>query len=205
MVIARDIQQRWLPILAVAVSGAILLWSVYGVIGRLLPAQSVAPAIKQDGEVRRANAGDYKIQEIVNAHLFGETQQQVVEKQVAPRTRLQLKLMGMVASDDPKRAVAVIAANNGPSQPYRIGEAIKPSGAVLRAVEPEKVIIERSGRIESLYLERPSINAPGKTSDSHTIPENTATHSAPKTTNQQKDQPPVSPAPKTLPSPPVPG
>ncbi len=205
MVIARDIQQRWLPVLAVAVSAALALWVIVDVAGRLIPAQSGAPAIKQDTGVPAAKVGDYKIQEIVNAHLFGETKQQVVEKLAAPRTRLQLKLMGMVASADPQRAVAVIAANNGPSQPYRIGEAIKPSGAVLRAVEPEKVIIERSGRMESLYLERPSINAPDKTSDTHTMPANTATHSAPKTTNQQEGPPPVPPAPKTLPSSSVPG
>lgn len=91
----------------------------------------------------------------------------VVEQQViqdAPKTRLNLVLVGAVASSNPKLSLAVIA-NRGTQATYGINEEIEGTRAKLKAVLVDRVIIDNSGRDETLMLEgieykRLSVSAP---------------------------------------------
>ncbi len=89
--------------------------------------------------------------------LFGEyseaTPEVVVQKVVdAPKTRLNLTLVGVVASNDASKNLAVIA-NRGSQATYGINEIIDGTRAKLKAVLPDRVIIDNSGRDETLMLE----------------------------------------------------
>lgn len=96
------------------------------------------------------------IAELLAANLFGEESQatpQVVKQVVdAPKTSLNLVLVGVVASSDSKSSLAVIA-NRGSQETYGIGEDITGTRARLSNVLRDRVIIENQGRNETLMLE----------------------------------------------------
>jgi general secretion pathway protein C len=110
------------------------------------------------------------ISSLQQSNLFGAynpTTPAVVEQQViqdAPKTRLNLVLVGAVASSNPKLSLAVIA-NRGTQATYGINEEIEGTRAKLKAVLVDRVIIDNSGRDETLMLEgieykRLSVSAP---------------------------------------------
>ncbi|MDD3762838.1 MAG: type II secretion system protein GspC [Nevskiales bacterium] len=72
----------------------------------------------------------------------------------APDTRLSLKLMGVLAgTDDAPTSRALIAASNGEEKPYAVGDEVI-SGVSLKAVYPDRVILERQGNFETLRLDK---------------------------------------------------
>nr|WP_231892596.1 MULTISPECIES: type II secretion system protein GspC [unclassified Vibrio] len=96
------------------------------------------------------------ISSLLNANLFGSESEEApkVTEQVvdAPKTRLSLVLVGVVASTNQKNSLAVIA-NKGSQDTYGIGETIDGTRAQLRNVLKDRVIIENQGRDETLMLE----------------------------------------------------
>jgi general secretion pathway protein C len=100
----------------------------------------------------------------------------VVEQQViqdAPKTRLNLVLVGAVASSNPKLSLAVIA-NRGTQATYGINEEIEGTRAKLKAVLIDRVIIDNSGRDETLMLEgieykRLAVSAPAPPRSSSSV------------------------------------
>ncbi|MBY5948621.1 type II secretion system protein GspC [Photobacterium rosenbergii] len=135
------------------------------VVGRMVwlalqPAQ--APANWQASTVAvSSNAGGNRseVAKVLNMNLFGRYQQNapVVErkqpvKQDAPQTRLNLTLVGLVASSNPQTALAVIT-HRGKQNTYGLNEAIEGTRATLQAVYPDRVIIRNSGRDETLMLD----------------------------------------------------
>ncbi|WP_299687052.1 type II secretion system protein GspC [uncultured Vibrio sp.] len=98
------------------------------------------------------------ISSLQQSNLFGAynpTSAPVVEQPViqdAPKTRLNLVLVGAVASSNPKRSLAVIA-NRGTQATYGINEQIEGTRVKLKAVLVDRVIIDNSGRDETLMLE----------------------------------------------------
>lgn len=69
----------------------------------------------------------------------------------APKTRLQLTLRGVAASPSVADARAIIADPSGRERHYRPGEAV-PGGAELGEIHPDRVILMRNGRPETLPL-----------------------------------------------------
>ena len=139
----------------------VLAW----VVGRMVwlalqPTQ--APANWQASTVAvSANTGSNRseVAQVLNMNLFGRYQQNapVVErkqpvKQDAPQTRLNLTLVGLVASSNPQTALAVIT-HRGKQNTYGLNEAIEGTRATLQAVYPDRVIIRNSGRDETLMLD----------------------------------------------------
>ncbi|PWI32960.1 type II secretion system protein GspC [Vibrio albus] len=98
------------------------------------------------------------ISQLVNANLFGEYSEKAVSKPVAPvvtdapKTRLNLVLVGVVSSSAPETSLAVIA-NRGSQATYGIGEEIEGTRATLKSVLVDRVIIDNAGRFETLMLE----------------------------------------------------
>jgi general secretion pathway protein C len=72
----------------------------------------------------------------------------------APASRSGLVLRGTVAAADATLGVAFIAEGEGATdRAYRAGESL-PSGAHLREVHADRVLIERAGALETLALSR---------------------------------------------------
>ncbi|MGD8629562.1 MAG: type II secretion system protein GspC [Gammaproteobacteria bacterium] len=130
---------------------AALTWSV------LAPAEDAAPAVVETAAapVQRNEELDL-IREIPGWHLMGVVSQQAAPVAAAapieaPDTRLKLVLHGVLASDDPQHARAIIADPRGKEEQYAIGDNL-PGNAELGEVHPDRVILKRNGRYETLRL-----------------------------------------------------
>jgi len=87
----------------------------------------------------------------------------------APDTRLKLVLHGVFASEESGKARAIIADPRGKEEHYAIGDSL-PGNAELSEVYPDRVILQRNGRYETLRLipdsrskARPVARSPVKT------------------------------------------
>lgn len=97
------------------------------------------------------------LERILSAKLFGQYQQTaapVVQTVTdAPQTTLNLKLTGVVATGKTPEQGTAIIENNGVEQVYAIDEQIEGSGAVLKQVIADRVILQVNGRMETLMLD----------------------------------------------------
>lgn len=103
------------------------------------------------------DANTIDLNKISSAHLFGieqKTQREApaVINTNAPETKLDLKLVGLVFSPSPEDSLAIIASK-GSQDTYGIGETIDKTRAKLKAVLSDKVVIDNSGRDETLSLD----------------------------------------------------
>lgn len=114
-------------------------------------ANKTAPSPTQFTKSSVNTVTDYS--HIVNAHLFGTYKQTTssVAKQDAPETRLNLVLKGVLAVIPMNLASAIIAmGKNGKEDIYGIGDKV--SSATLKEIYADRVILERSGQLETLRM-----------------------------------------------------
>ncbi|MCB1875723.1 MAG: hypothetical protein KDH88_07095 [Chromatiales bacterium] len=133
---------------------------------RLLPAADLprAPAAQAVQVEPMVNEDDGQLDKIAAYHLFGKALPKpvatVTEPVEAPQTQLKLKLLGVIAGDNPERALAIIAEPNGNQdfygvEGYAVNDTVKlevPGGATIRQIFADRVILVRNGREESLPL-----------------------------------------------------
>lgn len=132
-------------------------WRVWASLGNVMAPEGPAAAGDLALPVVEPPAEGSKVERIAAWHLFGQppitpvtAPQPVVE---VPKTRLQLTLRGVAAADATGDARAIIAEAGGRERHYRPGEAV-PGGAKLAEVHPDRVMLERNGRFETLVLTR---------------------------------------------------
>jgi len=102
---------------------------------------------------RQQSEQQNKIQYLSQAHLFGKYEAVINKavKTVAPDTRLNLELKGVLAADPMDNASAIISmGKRGKEDIYGIGDKV--SSATVREIYPDRIILERSGRFETLRL-----------------------------------------------------
>ena len=149
--------------LMLAQSLAVLTWD-------LLPKPQVekgALSVTSARPVTRVGATrQAQLRQISEWHLFGQVQKSspaaVAKVTDAPDTRLNLKLLGVLASSNPALAIAIIADGKGKEDAYAL-ESKLPGNAVLKEIYADRVILEYRGRMEALRLpkeEVASIGAP---------------------------------------------
>lgn len=142
----------WLLVILLAWILGRLVWSV------AQPATGPSPWQAKTVSVSASNRSGFQVSDVLGMNLFGRYQQNapVVKKepvkQDAPETRLNLTLVGVVASSSPQTSLAVIT-NRGKQNTYGLNEAIEGTRATLQAVYVDRVIIRNSGRDETLMLD----------------------------------------------------
>lgn len=98
---------------------------------------------------------------VANAHLFGHAdapRDDLAAAAVdAPETRLNLKLRGILAADEPRYSRAIITSGNQ-DMVYAVGDAVA-GGASVEAVLADRVLLRRGGRLETLRLPRESMDS----------------------------------------------
>jgi general secretion pathway protein C len=101
-----------------------------------------------------AETGSYDLQTLLAANLFGQPVRPAEPAQTPvtaiPTSTLDLTLTGVVAADTD--SLALIRVNNEPETPFAIGDQIA-HGVTLRAVYPDRAIIQRRDLTEALLLE----------------------------------------------------
>jgi general secretion pathway protein C len=96
------------------------------------------------------------VQSIVSAHLFGVAAPDAVDPDKVPNSTANLLLAGTIATQDPKKGVAIIS-DGGPSKVFAVGDNV--GGASLHSVYLDHVILDRGGVLETLPL--PRLQGPG--------------------------------------------
>ncbi|WP_245834741.1 type II secretion system protein GspC [Vibrio salilacus] len=97
------------------------------------------------------------ISQLLNSNIFGQYQNSVPvikqpKVQDAPKSRLNVVLVGIVTSTEANKNLAVIA-NRGQQATYGLDEVIEGTRAKLIQVQTDRVIIDNSGRNETIMLE----------------------------------------------------
>lgn len=135
----------------------------------------VSRSIRASGEVTRTAPERLNLSSLQNSHLFGrytqETPTEAAPIQEAPKSRLNLVLVGAVVSSNSEKSLAVIA-NKGQQETVGIGEAIQGTRAKLVQVHSDRVIIDNAGRNETIMLQGidySAQSAPSSSSSSHRV------------------------------------
>jgi general secretion pathway protein C len=93
------------------------------------------------------------VQAIVSAHLFDvfKPDPTTQDPNNAPLSSANLVLAGTIATENPKKGIAIIS-DGGPSKVFLVGENV--NGASLYSVYLDHVILDRAGNLETLVLPR---------------------------------------------------
>ncbi len=137
---------------------ALLVWVIASSTLKVLTYHSKNNAVVDTGNnanINQPKAPPVQMNQVIAAHLFGRPEQkkEPVQK-VAPKTRLNLALTGVIASNDPKYARAIIASGSKPAKSYGVGDMLGKSNVKLHSIEADKVLLERNGKLESLAMVR---------------------------------------------------
>lgn len=165
---------RLLPGLVAAAFALLLGRALADLVWALVPVPEAAqwrpappPAVTARG------GGVVDVNAIANAALFGRYQAAASSEASllnAPETPLNLTLIGLLADDRESYSRALIASQNE-EKAYAIGDDVT-RGVTLQAIFPDRVILSRGGRLETLRLERDKPGAAA--SASYTPPPATA-------------------------------
>jgi general secretion pathway protein C len=111
-------------------------------------AQTTKPLINN-----QAKQDNFK--QLTSANVFGVSEKAAVQQQAeAPETKLNLTLKGVLAAIPMEMASAIIAqGKNGKEDIYGIGD-VMPGGVTIKEIHPEYIVLERSGRLETLKLQK---------------------------------------------------
>jgi general secretion pathway protein C len=149
----------WLNRIFALIFLLLLAWLAARFSWLLLPAAPATTVIVPVGVANAPVSSTQDIQRLVDARLFGQYQPKSAEPVPvqtvtdAPQTSLNLKLTGVVATaTKPEQGTAVIE-NSGVEQVYAIDEQIEGTSAVLKQVLEDRVLLQVSGRMETLMLD----------------------------------------------------
>jgi len=119
---------------------------------------------RQQQSIRQTSPAAQKdrLREVAGLSLFGKAEDKNInasEQELinAPKTQLRLTLKGLLAVDDPKRAIAIIADDRGKEKHYLIGSVL-PGNAKLHTIYADRVILSRAGRLETLSLPKTKLS-----------------------------------------------
>lgn len=99
--------------------------------------------------------GTVNVEQLLSANLFGSYQATPATTDLnnAPDTRLNLTLLGILSGRGTDDSRALIADGSGEEKPYAVGDDIA-GGATLEAIFPDRVVLMRNGRAETLRLNK---------------------------------------------------
>jgi general secretion pathway protein C len=126
-----------------------LTWAVLGV--RRVP--STAPAVAPGPAAGPAGPA-IDIPAIVNAHLFGVAGASgpgEADPTAVATTQMNLVLVGTIAEADPQKGYAIVGDSPATARVYSVGKTIT-GGTKLHSVYPDRVILDRGGKLEALLL-----------------------------------------------------
>lgn len=154
--VVAKLPQKQLSLIAVQILLLVLVYQIATLTWQVIPVpeHKAAPLPKVSSQSKTDQGLD--INTLTRLNLFGRYDDKPKPAQPvttdAPQTRLRLTLTGVVLSSETKVAGAIIE-NSNRQETYGIGEQITGTRAVLRDVLVDRVIIEQSGRMETLMLE----------------------------------------------------
>lgn len=95
------------------------------------------------------------IEQIPSEHVFGKAGAQGL-----PITSLQLRLLGIIKAVPNKYSRVIISEKNQPGKVYQVGDILS-SGIRVYEINDDSVVLDNGGNLETLPLERPSLEFQG--------------------------------------------
>ncbi|MCT6701292.1 type II secretion system protein GspC [Rheinheimera sp. 4Y26] len=138
----------------------LLAWLAARLSWMLWPTETAAP-VQAVSTANSASNESVTIEPLLAAHLFGQYQAKAEEPVArpapnptdAPKTSLNLKLTGVVATKNKPEQGTAIIESNGVEQVYGVDEQIEGTNASLKQVLEDRVLLQVSGRFETLMLD----------------------------------------------------
>ena len=134
-----------------------LAWLAARITWFVVPTPAQKPLQVSMSGLKTQSNNSSELERVISAKLFGQYQEKATEVVQtvtdAPQTTLNLKLTGVVATGKTPEQGTAIIENNGVEQVYAIDEQIDGSGAVLKQVIEDRVILQVNGRMETLMLD----------------------------------------------------
>src|ERR1700675_1067685 len=129
------------PKLVSMVFAALILLQLLQIGYSLISKPLKSPQPVATAAVPRPQRSGVDIQTVVSAHLFGVavTDPSTQDPENAPQSSANLLLAGTIATQDPKRGVAIISEAGSPAKVYSVGERI--GGGALLLVCPRLVVL----------------------------------------------------------------
>lgn len=154
--------RRWAPRLPAAVTlvcaigagfaAADLGWRLYDA---FVPAPAAAQLMSASRPLEVVADPALTADQLAASEAFGALDTAAVDDSDAPDSRLDLKLRGVIAAAEARYSRAFIANSDGQDRAYAIGAQV-PGGALVHAIHPDRVVLSRSGSLETLRLPRES-------------------------------------------------
>ncbi|MEN3159126.1 type II secretion system protein GspC [Alkalimonas sp. NCh-2] len=135
----------------------LLGWLLARLSWQLLPQPAAEPWQVATGQSTAPSGRSTDLQRLLSFSLFGKVsaQPEVRPEPVvteAPKTRLNVKLTGLVSGVNPNEGSAVIESR-GSELAYKVGEKIEGTNATLYQVFNDRVLLQVTGRFETLMLD----------------------------------------------------
>lgn len=123
--------------------------------GYYLEIQGQSGEASQNQE-KKNNENKMDFTEMRHWNVFGQVKNNTTKKKSvirAPETKLDLKLLGIVHSENKNDSYVIITSGNNKQKLYRIGDSV-PGNARIKQISAAGVTLERAGRYESLKLSK---------------------------------------------------
>jgi general secretion pathway protein C len=147
-----NVVNKYLPPAVAAVLVVTIAYQLAGITWSLVP--GAPPTLTPRPVASKPADLPTDLGKLTNSHLFGEARAEaapVVETVDAPDTSLSLSLTGILSGGPKGRAI--ISANRGQERTYQVGDSVdNADGATLHSVEPDRVLLNRNGKLETLRL-----------------------------------------------------
>jgi len=133
------------------------VYTRYRAVAQMKAAISAAEQAEQVKKSTARPAGD--MHQLASLQLFGTAKQALVapEPVAAPATRLKLALLGIVATENGPFSRAIIQIDNKQTAVYEVGDSLPTGNARVHEILPDKILLMRNGKLESLAIDRPSL------------------------------------------------
>jgi len=133
----------------------LLAWQLVQLAWTIMGARGSGPVTTAPPAAAAPAGPEFDLQAIVNAHLFGVAGAGAgsSDPQAVAATNMNLVLSGTIAEADPEKGYAIIGDSAASAKVYAVGKTIT-GGTKLHAVYPDRVILDRGGRLEALMLPR---------------------------------------------------
>lgn len=150
-------ENQRLPLLLALVAGAAMVGLTAWQVVSFWQAQQQQSAVTSAENLAERGPGANEPPEVELASLAlfgtlsGDASDQPLETENLPETNLRLFLRGVLAADGEFPGSALIEDQKGNTEAYPVGEEL-PGNAKLRSVHPNRVVIERGGKLENLFF-----------------------------------------------------
>jgi general secretion pathway protein C len=146
---------RSLPLWVSVALVVLLAWQAIQLAWTLLGARRASSGEPTLAAAVQAPTGPaFDVGAIVNAHLFGVAgapDAGATDPNAVAATQMNLVLVGTIAHADPAQGYAIVGDSAATARVYAVGKVIT-GGTKLHAVYPDRVILDRGGKLEALLL-----------------------------------------------------